>query len=218
MRLGIALIFGAIFCFMAGCKGFSDSLKFREPVTITARDFLSKRPAEGWYRITNATMILTEAKFSVYKSKYDTSTDDDISQASDIYLPVHAGDDVDSKTALVLKTEDPAIKQTLVEIGEKDAETDDAKIKAWLEKNEDRIIVRRDITGMVAAGIDDSSSDRAELAKLGEELGANFLVLNEGQQPTGAGMSIGLMIGGVVLAFLGLASFAVRLFGLFKKV
>lgn len=213
LRLGIALLVGAFFCFMAGAKGCSDSMKFQKPVTITAQDFMKKHPTEGWYRVTGATMILMEAKYMVTKSKYSTSSDDeDVSKANTIYLPVHAGADLGSKSMLVLKSNDPTLKATLADIDRQTASLNDAQFDAWLDQNKSRIFLQKDITGMVAAGIDDNSSDKAEIAKLGEELGPNFCILNEGQKPTPPAQSFGMVIGGVVLALLGLASIVGRLF------
>jgi hypothetical protein len=212
MRLGCLMVGGAIACFVFGYKGLSDNLKFRKPVTMTAAEFIKKKPAEGWYHISETSVLLIEAKYSVYKSKYSTSSDsnDDISKASTIYLPVHAKDDLETPTTLVLKTDDPAIKATLSELSAANDLKDEKQAEAWLEKNRDRVLIHPNLSGMVASGIDDSSSDKAELAKLGEELGPDFVVLNDGHEPPAAFKSIGLFVLGIVLLPLAALGFGFR--------
>lgn len=209
MRLGCMMLGGAIACFVFGFKGLSDNLKFRKPVTMTAAEFLKKKPTEGWFHITDTSILVTEAKYSVYKSKYSTSTESDASKATAIYLPVHAKDDLDSKTTLVLKTDDKEVKDVLVEIGGLD-EKNEKKMEEWLEKNKDRVLQHPTLNGMVASGVDDDSSDKAELANLGEELGPDFMVLDDGHEPPPAYKSIGLLVLGIVLLPLSFFGFGFR--------
>lgn len=210
MRLGCMMIGGAIACFVFGYKGLSDNLKFRQPVTMTASDFLKKKPQEGWFRITETTIDVSEAKFSVRKPKYSTTTDTSITSASTFYLPVHPKDDLDSKTTLLLRTQAPEMRDLLTEIQELDKQSDENKIREWAQKNESRLIQHPTLTGMVASGIDDDTSDKSKIASLGEELGPDFVILKEGHEPPPAYKSIGLFVLGVVLLPLSLFGFGFR--------
>ncbi|MGC4045475.1 MAG: hypothetical protein QM758_16915 [Armatimonas sp.] len=123
---------------------------------------------------------------------------------------MHAKNDLDAKTTLVLKTQAPEMKALLMEIHEMDNEKDENKLREWAQKNEARLIQHPTITGMITTGVDDSSSDKSELANLGEELGAGFVVLEEGYEPPPAYKSIGLFVLGVVLLPLSLFGFGFR--------
>jgi hypothetical protein len=212
MRLGCMALVGGIACLVFGYKGCSDSVKFREPVKVTAKQFLQQKPQEGWFNVTGGTILLTEAKFEVKQSKYSTK-EPTVENAETFYLPVHAGDDVDSKTTLVLKTHDDSIKSKMLELDNmsKDLESkSEAEQKAWFVQNMDKIVIRHDIKGLVEAGVQENGSDNAELAKLGEELGPSFVVIEEGTEPAGMGKAIGMAIGGVALLLVSLFLFGVR--------
>jgi hypothetical protein len=199
-RFALAALAGGIALLVFGYKGCSDSIKFRAPIKMTAQEFLKKKPQEGWYEIKGGTMLLTEAKFEVHQGKYETK-EPTVQNANIFYLPVHAGKNIDSKTTLVLKTNDASIKSHMIELDGANGVKPEEQ-EAWLAQHRDSIVVQRDIKGMIEAGVLPEGSDTNELSKLGEELGSDFVVIKEGTQPAGLGKGVGMAAGGVALLLL----------------
>jgi hypothetical protein len=196
MRLGCLALGGGIFFLVFGYQGCCDTVRFHEPVTMTARDFLEKKPKDGWYRITEGTILLSEARF--YTDKKDAGRR--IPRVPEtIFLPVHAKDDIKSKTYLVAQTKAPEIRAQVQRREAKKALTA-LGMTPVLKDDTDTPFIQHDVQGFIPWGMD--SADNSQLAQMGEGVSTDFVVINEEMAPGGIWKAIGFLVGGVAaLAF-----------------
>ncbi|MGC4042227.1 MAG: hypothetical protein QM758_00295 [Armatimonas sp.] len=203
------MIAGTI-CFLgAGCKGLADSAKFKKPVTMSCEQFLNNSPKEGWYKVTGCIASLPDGAYETIKFG-DSKPDPKHPNISNVWIPLYPVDQskvnksLAGKTSVLLKSNRPDFINISEEMAKLEAsETDEAKLQkkmlAFLEKNEKKLVFKRDFQGMVEAGFDLSESEHAEIAKLQEDdLSPNFVVLKEGASPPTPIAAIGEIILGIL--------------------
>jgi hypothetical protein len=203
MRLGCLAVAGALWLIVFGGKEVRDAAMFRTPKTITCEQFTKSPPGEGWYKVTDAAILLTEASFMVHKSKYDTNNiDPDKIEA--VYLPVHpmpkasAEFKPDAQVGLILRTKDPSI---LAKVKEMHALPDNEKqVEKWMDDHLTELLITRDITGMVESGLESDNDTRSQLAKLESSLMPNYAIMDEGKKPS-IGIAGAKLTGGILLLF-----------------
>jgi len=137
-------------------------------------------------------------------SKPPSGTPPPASSISDVYLPVHApDDDPDQKTVLLLRTDDPTIKQTMADMLVIER-TKPAEIRQWAHKNAGRLVLHRDVSGMVQSGVSVSSSDREQIERLPHSnLAPGYVIVDDGNKPSAA-RGIAMLVGGLLLGCLSL--------------
>lgn len=209
MRLGCLAVLGAIFLLGMGGQGIKDAVLFRKRVDMPCSAFLKNPPQEGWYHLTGCEMAMDEASYSVTTMNDKEQTDSDGSKAiTDVYLPVHAAQADDKKPedgpiTLVMKTDDTAVIGTLKQMDRLQNGSPEAA-KKWAMEHLQSIFLRRDVSGMVQAGLNSDDSTHKKIAELQGSVAPNYVILQEGKTPS-LGMSLLMFLGGLVLAVISLA-------------
>lgn len=139
-------------------------------------------------------------------TRTSVADEDDGKDITTVYIPVHCPNTLDEKTDrypvtnLVIQTSDPAILSTVNGIKHLDQNKPD-EVKKWLADNMDKLVVHKDITGMVQSGIHSEENTRKEISKLQDSLAPNYLIVDEGRTPSMAG-GMGMLGGGLLLGLL----------------
>jgi hypothetical protein len=207
MRCGCVLLIVAIALVVLGIQEIHDAHAFTKPVDITCEQFIKSSPREGWYRITGGVMEVADAAFSVTTKHSDVvTTAEGDPKITEVYLPVHSPASWDEKAAtypptnLVVQTMDPDIIATVKQLKRLDAGRPE-EAKKWYLKNLDKLMLKRDVMGMVQTGINSSEKTHDEIGKLQGSLTPDYLIVEEGKQPSmsgGLGMFFGGLLAGVV--------------------
>lgn len=183
LAITIALLWG-------GGQGIYTALKNREPLKMTFREYEEKRPTAEW-------VSLSDAQLNLLNSAYVTSRFSD--EIKEVYIAVEAVGDRSEKAALVL-------------LASKDKELIDMMNSSSIQMNALKspgdmtpellksLFPTRVVTGLVRFGIDADSKTRDKLAKLDLSLAKDFIIINDGEEPK-LGVSVGMLIGGLVLGF-----------------
>jgi len=136
----------------------------------------------------------------------DTSSDqttDDHKPITEVYIPVHVPSMWNDKTQsypptdLVVQTSDAGVIATVNQLKNLD-KMKPAEMKKWLVANMDKMVLHRDIVGMVQAGINADSKTHDLLAKDQEALTSGYLIVEEGKKPSMSG-GLGALFGGILL-------------------
>jgi hypothetical protein len=69
-------------------------------------------------------------------------------------------------------------------------------------KNVDRVLLRRDVQGLVKFGVELGNGERRKLAKLQDNLAPDFIILDEGKKPE-VKKSVGYLALGSVMGVIG---------------
>ena len=72
------------------------------------------------------------------------------------------------------------------------------EMQKWLVKNMDKLMVHKDIVGMVEVGLHSDEKTRAQVAKLQESLAPNYLVVEEYKKPS-MSSGVGSLFAGIIL-------------------
>jgi hypothetical protein len=130
----------------------------------------------------------------------------DYNQIRKVYLPVHGSGTWDEKknayptTNLVIETEDPTVIATANELKAMDKKSP-AEFKKWLAANSAKLVIHKDIVGMVQTGLHSEEKTRTQISKLQESLSPGYLIVDEGRTPSMAS-GLGALFGGVLLGIL----------------
>jgi hypothetical protein len=219
MRCGCFLLIATIALFVFGFQAVRDAAAFQKPKVMACDAFVKNPPKEGWYQLKGCVLDLPSAAFKIEKSKYSTGE----GTLTEAYVPVYSQEQMKrraalpegapdpEKTGLILATEDESILTTMREIHALDSKGQ-AETDAYLEKNGDKLWIKRDLEGMVRSGVNADDSTRKEIAGLTEAALPNFVVMQEGWKPN-MGMGLAMLGGGVVMGIVTLVFLA----GMFKK-
>ena len=181
----IALLIG-------GVQGIYKANKNREPLVISAKDYLAKPPDGEWVTLTGATLNLLE---SAHRESIG-------GKIEEVFIPVRAGMDDRGVVKVLLSTKDKetiSAMQSISSAGDKGG--NEAAVFKALASNASQVFRTRDISGLVRFGIDADSKTRDKLAGLDMQLAKDFIILDEGKKPE-LGVSIGLFIMGLIGAFI----------------
>lgn len=190
----MALVFGCviILLFGMGAQGIYTAMKNRNPAVMSCEQFAANKPKAEWLSITNCVLDLNDAC-------YATLTYKGAELPTELYIPVRSAGAKESgkgiKDNIVLMTRDPALMKMIYEMEKTRSE---AEFKEWLTRNADKMIVRRDVKGLVQFGVELKSQERRKLASLQDNLASDFIILDEGKRPE-ISQSIGYLALGVVL-------------------
>ena len=205
MRCGILLVVVALALLVFGGQEVHDAYSFRHPVTMSSDEFTKSPPQSGWYHVTNCHLNVVEMLYMVKKSKYDTGDKPAPGSEtfSSIYIPIHysedsaVGNEKSQDVSALVETSDEKILETAREINRQGG-VPEAEAAKWAKDHVDEWLLARDVTGMVKAGINSDSDTREKLSKVHGSLTPNFVIIEEGKKPSW-GLSLGLMLGGVVV-------------------
>ena len=194
LRLALIALGATIAMLVFGGVEISESLRFRSPRVLTYEQFVKQMPQEGWYRITGGRL---EAVNCVWQESSKTHTIDKV------FVPLSSSNvksgDPNAPTLVMVEETDPAILQTAQEVKDLNGE---AATVDFIKKNHDRAFIRRDVEGMVKAGINSDTDTREKMAKLDNtSLASNWIMLKEGAHPSLV-LGLGLFMGGGLLAVL----------------
>lgn len=214
MPCGCFLVLAAFFLVIAGGQGLRESFAFQKPVPIACQDFAKSPPQEGWFRVTGCAMSMEEAVYSAWVSKSgeERKDEDGDPSISAVYLPVHcmpqpnAPPTKEAPIALVVTTKDESIIATLKQMQHLDIMKPE-EAKKWINENEHRFVLQKDVVGMVQAGINLDESDRKKIAELHGTMAPNYVIMDENKKPS-LGGSFGMLIGGIVLGIVSLLYWA----------
>lgn len=231
MRCGILLVVAAIALIVIGIQGVHEAHAFSKPVDITCEQFMKAAPPEGWYRIKGGELEVAESVYMVKTHRSALSDDKSASTESTssrdsepqsvggdsapidkVYIPVHDPSTWNEKTHafpptnLVIETRDTGILATANELKGLDKQKPEDAGK-WIAKNMSRVIMTRDIVGMVQAGISSDSDTRNELSKLHETLAPGYLIVEENKKPS-MSAGLGTVFGGILLGIVSLLYWA----------
>lgn len=144
------------------------------------------------------------------------STPDDGKDIHEVYIPVHTESLWNEKTEtyapthLVLKTSDPEIISLVNEVKHMDDPKGD-QITKWLTTNKDKLVIHKDLVGMVETGIHLDEKERDLIAKDQESVAPGYVIVDEGRTPSMAG-GLGALFGGVLVGIVSVLYWAAFLF------
>jgi hypothetical protein len=188
VRLAIFLVVVTIGMLWGGGQSLYTAIMNRRPTTMSYDDYVKTKPKATWLVLTNCCLRLHEACF---KSYYGGKN------ATELYVPVRSQrpEGKKEKVQIVLATKDPNALATFSEM--QNLKTDEAAV--WAIKNYQRLVLRRNVGGLVRFGVNLKDSERQKLANLLQNASDDFIILQEGAQPSLA-EGLGLSTGGLMLA------------------
>lgn len=181
VRLYVALIVVTICLMWAGGQKIYTALGNRKPAVMSYSEYARTKPSASW-------LVLTNCKLDIPHTCYLTKN----GATEAYYIPVFDPDAPKEKAYVLYKTTDPSISAILKEM---DGLKTDDEIRTWLKANMNRVFPRRDVSGLVAFGIE-SSDNRQELERVQENMADHFVILNANAQPSLA-VGIGFMGAGL---------------------
>ena len=182
LLLVVALVLG-------GGQGLYEALRYRQPESLPCEEALRGPLPSRWVRLVGCRVNGAEAAWKTHFT----------SPAIDVYVPLIPKDPRTSKTVgLVLKTKDPELLDAVKDLAALDPKDSKAVI-LFMVKNEKRLKLDKDITGMVDSGIDSKIS--RHLKELDRHLADDFAVIDEGRKPSFAKSGLLLLAGLSVLVF-----------------
>jgi len=143
-------------------------------------------------------------------------TADDGADIHEVYIPVHCEAMWNEKTAsfpptnLVIQTSDPQVLEMANSLKHSDKKTPEEMAK-WLTDNKDKLVIHRDIVGMVQEGFHADKETRDLIAKDQEAVAPGYQIVEEGRKPSMMG-GVGMLFGGILMGILSLAYWASYLF------
>ena len=171
-----------------GGQGIYTALKNREPLVISAKQYLAKPPNAEWVTLKDATLNLLE---SAHRESIT-------GKIEEVFIPVRAHENDEGPVKVLLSTKDKetiAAMEAIASAGGKNG-ADAAVLKA-VASNASQVCRVRDVTGLVRFGIDADSKTRDKLAGLNMRLAKDFIIMDEGKKPE-LGLSVLLLIMGVI--------------------
>lgn len=186
IRLGIFLLAVTAGMLWAGGQNLYTALRNRRPTTMSYEDYIKTKPSATWLVLTNCEIDLTD---SCVKSYYGSKV------PTEIYVPVRSVNAGRSNQVVhvVLATKDKEQLATLSEMQHLESKG----ALTWIIKNRKRVFCQRNVSGLVEFGVDLKDRDRDRLSALLKNADKDFIILQEGAEPSMA-QGLGLTIGGVM--------------------
>jgi len=194
IRLGLFLIAITVGMLWACGQNLYTALRNRHPTTMSYEDYVKTKPSATWLVLTNCEIDLTD---SCVKTYYGAKT------PTEIYVPVRGVNAAKSNEVVhvVLATKDKERLATLSEMQNLDTKG----ALTWILKNRTRVFCQRNVSGLVEFGVNLKDRDRQRLSALLRNAANDFIILQEGAQPSiteGLGFTIaGLMILGLMVIY-----------------
>jgi hypothetical protein len=197
VRLGLLFLLVGF----AGCWGGGQHLytasRYREPLRLTMDEYLRTKPTAPWLEVKDAVVYLPGAAHL-----YNKFSSSDRAPATEIYIPLYAArpSHDDEPSRVLLATKNPDLLAIYNGIGR---QTSELQIEEFVEKHSDQLSATRTVRGLVRFGIDLDDDEQKELRKVANLQNDDFIILDEGKQPSSGEGAFGLAFG-VAAALLGL--------------
>lgn len=191
IKLGCLGFFIAIALIWGGGQEVYTSLKNREPLKMSFKDYQEQRPTAEWVSLSGAQLNLLNCAY--ISSKVTGATEE-------VFIAVEAVGDRSKEPALVLLA---SKEKELIDVVDLMA-AKMATIKSQADLTPELIqslFPQREVTGVVRFGISSDSKTRDELANLDLSLEKDFIIITEGEKPS-LGVGAGMLAGGLLLGFL----------------
>ncbi len=166
------------------------ALKNREPVTLTAKEYLAHRPDADWVHLKDTHCDLAECVTSGY-----------FGAVSELYIPVRSpGEDPGGAIKVLLKTKNEKLVALMEQLGK--AGKNPAEMAKIIKGNTADLAGPKEVTGLVEFGIESNDKKRSKLAGLHMSLAPDFVIIADGEKPSliqGAAMCAGGLLLGVFM-------------------
>jgi hypothetical protein len=189
--VAIALIWG-------GGQGVYEAATNRAPQSISCEQANKTPPAAAWLNLTGCRINVI---YAAYTSGSNGAPD------GDIYLPLLLRRDAESSEAnakerlhYVVATRDPAIVSVVKEMNALDGK--DSSVILYAAKNMDRVMFEKNVVGMVQSGINRREKIVEKLRSLNDNLQYDFVVIEEGKEPSVVWSAAVLTAGAALFLFL----------------
>jgi hypothetical protein len=192
-RLGCLLIAGVIGLFWAGGQNVYTGMTNRTPTQLTMAEYNRSKPTAHWLHLTSCRLVITDAMYR-----------ESIGDIKELFIPVRPEGESAGMCSVLLSTKDPGLLLLYQQLQKSSSQQEAI---GFLQNGKDKIF-NREIKGLVRFGIDMKDKERRKLASLDKTLTSDFIILNDGAEPS-IGTGIGMLAGGFVLAGVG-AAFARR--------
>jgi hypothetical protein len=172
----LTLVFAGIILLLCGLgvQGIYTALKNRNPISMSCEDYARTKPKTAWLAITNCVLDLNDACYATLKYQ-------NVEVPTELFIPVRSANSKERmKDNILLATRDPELMKTLREL---ESLPSKAKLEAWLTRNANRLLVHRDVKGLVQFGVEMKTQERRKIAQLQENLTPDFIILDEGKKP-----------------------------------
>jgi hypothetical protein len=194
IRLGLFLLAITVGMLWAGGQNLYTALSNRHPTTMSYEDYVTTKPSATWLVLTNCEIDLTDSCVKTYQGSR---------RPTEIFVPVRGVNAGKSNEVVhvVLATKDKDQLATLSEMQNLDRK----EALAWILKNRQRVFCQRNVSGLVEFGVNLKDRDRQRISALLRNAANDFIILQEGAQPSiaeGLGFTIaGLMILGLMVIY-----------------
>jgi hypothetical protein len=188
-RLGCLFIAGVIGLFWAGGQNIYTGMTNRTPTQLSLAEYARTKPSAHWLHLTNCRLVITDAMYR-----------ESVGSIKELFIPVRAEGEGTGMCSVLLSTKDPGLLLLYQQL-QKSSSKEEAI--GYLQHHKDKVF-NREIKGLVRFGIDMKDKERRKLAQLDKTLASDFIILNEGTEPS-VGTGIGLLAGGLALAGVGAA-------------
>lgn len=153
-------------------------LNYPQPASYRLEDYLVQRPKEPWLILKDCFLDLAEVSF-----EGSEITD----RAYEVNVPLRpVGSRPSDPTFLLVSTRDEevtALVEELLKVSEDDR-------TEFLDANQDRFILKRDVEGLVVPKNPFNYFDRVEIRDLHSNLAKDFIVLDEDLRPSPGGFAL----------------------------
>jgi hypothetical protein len=167
-----------------GGQGVYTALSNRQPTALTYQEYLRTKPKATWLELHDCFLSLPQA--SARQSKLNK-------EIKEVFIPiVSAPGQKDDQIHVLVATKDNATLELLEKLTNT---VDEAGLRKLLSNNIDMVFPERTVKGLVRFGIDLNDRDRRKLADLDQNLASDFIIIDEGKQPTLAFSAVMLLIG-----------------------
>jgi hypothetical protein len=189
VRLTLVFVCVILLLFGLGAQGIYVAIKNRNPAVMSCEDYSRTRPKAAWLAITNCVLDLSSAAYETLKYQ-------NMEVPTELFIPVRsASERQPAKDTILLATRDPELMKVLREM---ESVPSGEEFKEWLARNADRVLVRRDVQGLVQFGVELDKQQRRKLARLQDNLAPDFIILDEGRRPE-IKQSVGYLALGAVM-------------------
>ena len=185
----IFLFFVVIALVWGGGQSLYTMLTSSKLQSFTIEEYLEQSPDDKWIEITGCTLDHSDAVWM--ESRFG----DKIKEA---YIPIYLPNDEneESNVKLLLAAKDPDTLDLVKQLSQLDSDEEALK---YAIANLDKIIVKRDVKGMVRFGIEMDDKEAREIKEISHNLADDFVILDEGMKPDWHGVL--MLPAGIALAY-----------------
>jgi hypothetical protein len=186
MKFASLRFFVAVALLWGGGQGLYTALRNIKPTEISMRDYLAAKPDKEWFTITGGSLDVVEMTYSERKSG---------GPVGEVFIPLRLpGAKESDPVSILVSSKDPAVLELATQLRNS---KDQGEALILLLKAKIRL-QKPAITGLVRYGINLRDKELQKLRKLNENLASDFVILEEGKEPS-FGLSIVLVLVGLIV-------------------